>query len=420
MRSSVRNLLFALAATSSAFLTTRALAQTVNIADPRPHQCDRDDVACDDHKAFSLAALESGLIHLPVDSHASRDFVLVNDTGSPVKLLRFSYFGTLESDAHLRCQINGTVHRIFDSCTLSGAPGATSNTLSDGSADHDRDSDKDGDKNRDHDRDGDNGRDHHDNSQAEALVNSTVEFTYVAGSQQTGIPTGAYFDIRTAEFDEARGYLSGLAQPPASSCTAAQTATAGPAAKGNGGHGSPAVVQSTPAICWSSPASITYGTPLSSTQLNATASVAGYFSYSPGSGAMLNPGTQTLMATFTPADTVDYTPAVATRTITVNEATQTVLTAVRGPDANYPVVLTVTVTALPSGQPAPGLITIYDTTNWVQAAVPLTNGQVTWVVPANLMGLTVYAVYAGEGSLAPSTSAPLSGPAEMAILYPAN
>jgi len=79
--------------------------------------------------------------------------------------------------------------------------------------------------------------------------------------------------------------------------------------------------QATPTITWATPAAITYGTPLSAIQLNATASVAGSFTYSPAAGTVLTAGLQTLTATFAPTDTTDYTAASATVTLTVNQAT---------------------------------------------------------------------------------------------------
>lgn len=74
-------------------------------------------------------------------------------------------------------------------------------------------------------------------------------------------------------------------------------------------------------IAWSPPAPIQYGTPLGNAQLNATANVAGTFSYSPGAGAVLPAGEQTLTATFTPAKKDHAASAVATVTLTVNKAT---------------------------------------------------------------------------------------------------
>ena len=70
--------------------------------------------------------------------------------------------------------------------------------------------------------------------------------------------------------------------------------------------------KATPTITWATPASITYGTALSATQLNATATVPGTFVYTPAAGTVLTAGAaQTLSVTFTPTDTVDYTPATA-------------------------------------------------------------------------------------------------------------
>jgi hypothetical protein len=75
----------------------------------------------------------------------------------------------------------------------------------------------------------------------------------------------------------------------------------------------------TPTITWATPVPINYGTALSATQLNATASVAGTFTYNPASGAMLLPGQQTLSLTFTPTDTADYATVTASVTLTVND-----------------------------------------------------------------------------------------------------
>ncbi len=82
--------------------------------------------------------------------------------------------------------------------------------------------------------------------------------------------------------------------------------------------------QSVPTITWSTPAAITYGTALSAAQLNATASVAGTFVYTPASGTVLKAGSQTLSVTFTPTDTADYTTATATVKLTVNKAMPTI------------------------------------------------------------------------------------------------
>ena len=60
---------------------------------------------------------------------------------------------------------------------------------------------------------------------------------------------------------------------------------------------------------------------MSSTQLNATANVAGTFAYTPAAGTVLKAGTQTLSAVFTPTDTTTYSAATATVQLTVNQVT---------------------------------------------------------------------------------------------------
>ena len=79
--------------------------------------------------------------------------------------------------------------------------------------------------------------------------------------------------------------------------------------------------KSSPLITWGAPAAISYGTALSSTQLNATANVAGTFTYTPAAGTVLKAGTQTLSAVFTPTDTTTYSAATATVQLTVNQVT---------------------------------------------------------------------------------------------------
>ncbi len=81
------------------------------------------------------------------------------------------------------------------------------------------------------------------------------------------------------------------------------------------------VNKATPAITWANPVDITYGTALSETQLNATASVPGAFVYSPAVGTVLNAGAgQTLSVDFTPTDSINYNSVPGTTvTINVNE-----------------------------------------------------------------------------------------------------
>ncbi|MGA3226918.1 MAG: FG-GAP-like repeat-containing protein [Acidobacteriaceae bacterium] len=79
-------------------------------------------------------------------------------------------------------------------------------------------------------------------------------------------------------------------------------------------------------LTWPNPAPITYGTPLSGTQLNATdnAPGGGTFVYSPAAPTVLPAGTSTLSVTFTP-NNGSYGVETATVPITVGQA-QTVIT----------------------------------------------------------------------------------------------
>jgi hypothetical protein len=93
------------------------------------------------------------------------------------------------------------------------------------------------------------------------------------------------------------------------------------------------VSPATPAINWSAPAAITYGTALGATHLNATSAVTGSFAYSPAAGTLLTAGPQKLTVTFTPTDTADYATVTSSVTLTVNQSTPTV---------NWPTPATVT------------------------------------------------------------------------------
>ncbi len=99
----------------------------------------------------------------------------------------------------------------------------------------------------------------------------------------------------------------------------------------NGGSLSAALIQTvnpaTPTITWNCASSLIYGTPVGGSQLDATASVPGMFSYSPTIGTILPAGSSTLSVTFTPTDTVNYTPAKGTCTLTINQAPLTVTAA---------------------------------------------------------------------------------------------
>ncbi|MDB6028436.1 MAG: dystroglycan-type cadherin-like domain repeat protein, partial [Verrucomicrobiales bacterium] len=85
------------------------------------------------------------------------------------------------------------------------------------------------------------------------------------------------------------------------------------------------VLKADSSITWSAPSAITYGSALTTNELNAVASIPGTLVYSPTNGTVLNAGTnQTLSVSFTPADTNNYTGANANVLINVNLANMTV------------------------------------------------------------------------------------------------
>lgn len=115
----------------------------------------------------------------------------------------------------------------------------------------------------------------------------------------------------------------------------------------------------TPTLAWTQPDALVYGQPLTSVQLNPTASAPGTFLFTPALGTVLHAGlAQTLTANFTPADPAKFGPASLSTTIDVAPAPLTVeatsLTAVYG--AAIPV-LTVSYSGWVNGDTAASLVT---------------------------------------------------------------
>lgn len=118
---------------------------------------------------------------------------------------------------------------------------------------------------------------------------------------------------------------NGSAVAPTAVGSYAVVATVSDANYSGSASGTLIIAKATPAITWATPASITYGTALSATQLNASTAIPGSLVYSPVSGSILNAGSQTLSVTLTPTDTTNYTSATASVTLTVNPAAATVV-----------------------------------------------------------------------------------------------
>jgi FtsP/CotA-like multicopper oxidase with cupredoxin domain len=150
-----------------------------------------------------------------------------------------------------------------------------------------------------------------------------------------------------------------------------------------------AAVLATPTITWPTPSPIPYGTPLSGTQLNATATyngspVPGTFAYTPPAGTVLNAGSQTLSVIFTPNATANYASAAAAVTLVVTKDNST------------------TTITPPTPTPNPSVVGQSVTVNFsVASAVALTGGA---------SGPTGTVTVTGNGSSCTGTLTPGLGP----------
>lgn len=165
------------------FWTPICRADIISITPSTLNQCGQGGIVCNGTQAFSLTALENGSIQLGISNSQTPAFVIVNDTGSTVTNLSFSYYGSLATNANLNCQINGGAQAWFNSCTVTGngASGSGTTTLN-------------------------------------GPIMPPAQFNFLAGTD-TGIINGADFNITTASFAHAgqdSGYISGInvAQTP--------------------------------------------------------------------------------------------------------------------------------------------------------------------------------------------------------------
>jgi hypothetical protein len=165
------------------------------------------------------------------------------------------------------------------------------------------------------------------------------------------------------------------------------------------------VNQVTPTITWAKPAAITYGTALSSTQLDATSSVAGALIYEPAAGTILNAGTQALFVTLTPTDTIDYTTETASVSITVNQAASTATITSNSPNPSV-VGQSVRVGFSVAGNGVPtGTVTVTASTG-ESCSGSLTSGAGSCAMTFTASGSPkLTATYSGDSNFKTSTSA---------------
>jgi hypothetical protein len=166
------------------------------------------------------------------------------------------------------------------------------------------------------------------------------------------------------------------------------------------------VNQVTPTISWAPPAQISYGTPLSAAQLNATASTPGTFVYSPPSGTVLGLGLHTLSVLFTPTNTTKYTSATAQ--VTLNVFQPTVTLGVASGTQTYEVWTNFVIGPIFTGSRAPtGTVTLFNNGTAI-ATLPLGgNGKAYYTTqpPLNAGVNNLTASYSGDAYFPPGFSA---------------
>jgi DNA-binding beta-propeller fold protein YncE len=159
--------------------------------------------------------------------------------------------------------------------------------------------------------------------------------------------------------------------------------------------GTPVIQRLVPVLVWTNPTAISYGTALSASQLNATASVPGTFTYSPPAGTAPNAGTKTLSVVFAPTDTTNYGSTIATLNLVVLPAPLaiTASNATRTYGMTNPV-FTGTITGLQNGDTVTATYACSATPPSPPGAYPIT---VTLVDPASRLGN--YTVTTNNGTL---------------------
>ena len=169
------------------------------------------------------------------------------------------------------------------------------------------------------------------------------------------------------------------------------------------------VAQTTTTITWAPPASIAQGSPLTASQLNASASVAGTFTYMPAAGTILHAGTNTLSVTFTPADSNNYTTATASVQILVRAVSTTTLNASKTTElATMPLTFTVQVSSSQSGTPT-GSVNFLDGTTLLGTVALGINGSASFTTTALPSGIhPITGIYSGDANYLTSTSSSAS------------
>lgn len=162
-------------------------AAIVSISHQKVAQCGFGFVFCNGRQAYSLSEIESGALQIPIFPLLPSELVIVNDTGSTVTSLQFTFTTLQILSFDVQCQIASDAREFLDACRVAKSSSGF---------------------------------------RLDPFSPVSAEFTFSANHAE-GIPNGAYFDVTTAGFLPG-GYLCGGSGDPG-----------GGGGTGSGGSGSP-------------------------------------------------------------------------------------------------------------------------------------------------------------------------------------
>jgi uncharacterized repeat protein (TIGR01451 family) len=169
------------------------------------------------------------------------------------------------------------------------------------------------------------------------------------------------------------------------------------------------IQKATPTVTWPTPPAIAFGTALSAGQLNATSVTPGGFVYTPGMGAVLTSGTQTLSVVFSPLDSNNYNSVPATTTVTVNPPSghnvSIVSTKVLSRDLNNNIVVAVTLANIGTIDATNVVVTSLKIGTTVGTPQPLSIG----TIPSGAVAQATFVVAGSAGTVGTSSTWTIAG-----------